>query len=317
MTSLVTGGAGFAGSHLVDYLLAQGHEVTVLARRRESLRHLEHALPHLRVEEGDLLDAERIRGLLGETRPERLFHLAALSSPLESVARPRLAYEINLVGTLNLLDAWRQAGFDSRCLLVSSSQVYGAVPEASLPAREHLPLHPLNPYAASKAAAELVGLQFVESYGLPVIRVRPFNHTGPRQEPTFVCSYFARQLAEIERGLRPAVLETGDLEPRRDFSDVRDIVRGYAMLLEGGRPGEVYQLCSGRPVSVRSILETLLAMTHRSVEVRVDSSRLRPGEVAVTWGDAAKAEQEVGWRPQYRLEETLRDLKEYWEARVG
>jgi GDP-4-dehydro-6-deoxy-D-mannose reductase len=202
-------------------------------------------------------------------------------------------------------------------LLVSSSQVYGHPRETEMPLRETSPLRPESPYAGSKIAAEFLAIQLGLSYGLPVVRARPFNHTGPRQSPAFVCSDLARQVVEIECGLRPPVLTVGNADTSRDFSDVRDIVRGYMLLLERGRPGEAYQLCSGRATSVRAIIERLVATASVPIEVRVDTRKAHAAESKILCGDAAKARAEVGWEPRYDLETTLDDLKTYWRKQIG
>jgi GDP-4-dehydro-6-deoxy-D-mannose reductase len=202
---------------------------------------------------------------------------------------------------------------DCRFLYVSSGEVYGADPPGPMPLREDCPLRPANPYAASKAAAELLAFQFYMSYGFPIVRVRPFNHTGPRQTAAFVCSGLARQMVEIEAGLRPPTITVGNLNVQRDFSDVRDIVRGCHLLLEKGEPGDVYQLCSGRPVSIESIVEILCSFTAKPIRVAVDESKVRTQEAAALWGDPTKAKRAVGWLPQYALETTLRDLWAGWE----
>jgi len=261
MRALITGGAGFAGSHLVEYLLRQGQEVIVVDRAGERPANLEHLQNDVRIERGNLLDPIRMRHVLEETRPQRIYHLAALSSPQESFQNPKLAYDVNFKGTLNLLCAWRELQIESRFLLVSSVAVYGPVDTAEVPLREDAPLRPASPYAGSKAAAEMLALQFFQAYALPVVRVRPFNHTGPRQMSSYVCSGFARQVAEIDLRLRSPRVMVGNLNVRRDFSDVRDIVRGYYLLLENGEAGEVYQLCSGVSVSIESILYRLIALS--------------------------------------------------------
>jgi GDP-4-dehydro-6-deoxy-D-mannose reductase len=314
MKVLITGGAGFAGSHLAEHLLGQGQDVTVLARGEEPLVNVEHLRKDVRIERGDLLDATRIRQVLEDTRPQRIYHLAAFSSPRESLQNPKLAYDVNFTGTLNLLYAWRELGIDSRFLVVSSVAVYGPVDSDNLPLREDAPLRPVSPYAGSKAAAEMLAGQFFRAYALPIVRVRPFNHTGPRQASSYVCSDFARQVAEIDLGLRPPKMTVGHLNVRRDFSDVRDIVRGYSLLMENGEPGEVYQLCSGNCVSIESILRRLTALSSQPIEVEVDEKKLRSEESPVLWGDASKARRVVGWQLQYDFETTLRDLKLYWET---
>jgi GDP-4-dehydro-6-deoxy-D-mannose reductase len=316
MRALITGGAGFAGSHLVEYLLGQGQEVVVIDRAGEELLNLEHLSKDVRIERGDLLDSARMRCVLEDTRPQRVYHLAALSSPQESFQSPKLAYDVNFTGTLNLLCAWRQLGIESRFLFVSSVAVYGPMDTADVPLREEAPLRPVSPYAGSKAAAEMLALQFFQAYGLPVVRVRPFNHTGPRQTSSYVCSGFARQVAEIDLHRRSPQVVTGNINVRRDFSDVRDIVRGYYLLLEKGEPGDVYQLCSGVSVSLESILHRLIALSPQSIQVVVDDTRLRSQESPVIWGDPSKARVAVGWQPQYDLQVTLRDLKLYWEAEL-
>lgn len=315
MKALITGGAGFAGSHLAEYLLSQGQEVIVLTREGDAVSNVQHLLACIRMEWCDVLDERRLRQVLVETRPERIYHLAAASSPLESLRNPRLVYEVNFTGTLNLLLAWRDVGIDSRLLYVSSSQVYGSAGDSgSLPAREDTPLRPASPYAGSKAAAEMLALQFFYGCGLPIVRVRPFNHTGPRQMPNYVCSSFARQIAEIDLSLRPPVISVGNLSAGRDFSDVRDVVRGYYLLLEKGDPGEVYQLGSGRVVSIESVLQTLVGSASKPIQVSIDEAKLRPEEPRMVCGDPSKARIAVGWRPQYSLRTTLEDLRLYWEG---
>jgi GDP-4-dehydro-6-deoxy-D-mannose reductase len=316
MRALVTGGAGFAGSYLVEYLLRQGQEVIVVDRKGERLANLDYLPNEVRIERGDLLDSSRMRQILEDTRPQRIYHLAALSSPQESFENPKRAYDVNLTGTLNLLCAWRELGIESRFLLVSSVAVYGTATTADVHLREDAPMRPASPYAGSKAAAEMLALQFFHSYGLPVIRVRPFNHAGPRQMPSYVCSSFARQVAEIDLHLRSPQVRVGNLRVRRDFSDVRDIVRGYYLLLEKGEAGDVYQLCSGVSVSIESILHRLIALSSQPIQVSVDDTRSRSEESPVICGDPSKARRAVGWQPEYDFEVTLRDLKLYWETQL-
>ena len=316
MKSLITGCAGFAGSHLAEHLLGKGEEVIALVCPDESQANIRHIQEHLRIERADLRDFDRVREVLQSCRPQRIYHLAAFSSPAESFENPGLTYQVNFTGTLKLLSAWLWVGMDCRFLFISSSEVYGHVPRERLPMREEMELRPVNPYAGSKAAGELLALQFFQSYALPIVRVRPFNHTGPRQSSNFVCSRFARQVAEIDLGQRPPEVVTGNIHVIRDFSDVRDIVRGYRDLLEGGMPGEVYQLCSGHPVSVETILQMVISFTSRPVQILVDKSLIRDQEAAAVWGDFSKARLAVGWEPRRALADTLRELKLYWEARV-
>ena len=316
MKSLITGCAGFAGSHLADYLLGQGEEVIGLVTVDEDRANIRHIEKQLEIVHGDVRDSDRMLEVIQSTRPQRIYHLAAFSSPAQSFEGPHLTYQVNFTGTLNLLAAWLRVGMDCRFLLVSSAEVYGIVPKEKLPMHEELDLGPVNPYAGSKAAAEILALQFFRSYSLPIVRVRPFNHTGPRQSSHFVCSKFARQVAEIDRGLSPPNIMTGNLHVIRDFSDVRDIVRGYRDLLEKGMPGEVYQLCSGRPISIEAILRTVISFASQPVQISVDKSLVREREADEVWGDYSKAKLAVGWEPRRQLQDTLRDLKLYWETEI-
>jgi GDP-4-dehydro-6-deoxy-D-mannose reductase len=313
MKALITGAGGFAGSHLAEYLLGQGMEVMALVREDESLVHLQPILSQVRVERCDILDANRLSWVFANQEPHRVYHLAALTSPAGSLQNPTMTYQTNVMGTLHLLEGVRRAGRDRRFLFVSSSEVYGEVSDEQLPLREDSALHPANPYAGSKAAGEIMTCQFVRSYGIEAVCVRPFNHTGPRQSSAFVCSSLARQVAEIVLGMRENVIKVGDLESSRDFTDVRDIVRGYHLLLEKGEPGDVYQLSSGRPVSVASILGILRDSTSIPIRVEVDPARVHAHSARALWGVAEKAERAVGWKPRYSLETTLLDLKAYWE----
>lgn len=315
MKALITGAAGFAGSHLAEYLLEQGEEVVAMVHPgEEDLANLASILPQLRVERADVGDAECLPRVIRDIKPDRIYHLAAMSSPSESFQDPRLTYEVNFIGTLNLLTAVRRLELDCRILHVSSAEVYGSVRSEQLPLREQTPFCPSSPYAGSKAAAELLTVQFFQSYGMPIIRARPFNHTGARQSAAFVCSNFARQIAEVDAGLRPASITVGNLKVRRDFSDVRDIVRGYHLLLEKGEPGEVYQLGSGHSIPIGEILQILIGLSSQAIQVVVDESRIRRAEALEIWGATEKAEQAVGWKPLYSLETTLGALMAYWEV---
>ena len=317
MKSLITGAGGFAGSHLAEYLLQQNQEVIVLVNPQNNLSNLRQILSKIRVERLDIRDSDRVEQILADVQPHRIYHLAALSSPAQSLADPKATYEVNVFGTFNLLNACRHLQLGCRFLFVSSAEVYGAGDKDSMPLREECPFRPGNPYAASKAAGEMLAYQFYRSYGLPVVRARPFNHTGPRQSDAYVCSSLARQAAEIDAGIRPPQVTSGNLKLRRDFSDVRDVVRGYHLLLERGAEGEVYQLCSGRPVLLESILEILGSISCKPISVAVDKSKWRLGESSEIWGDHSKATSDTGWAPQYELQTTLLDLKRYWREIIS
>jgi len=316
MRTLITGCAGFAGSHLADYLLGKDEEVTGLRAPDDDCANLQHIKEHLNIVGADLREIGRVREVIESFKPQRIYHLAAFSSPAESFEDPEGTYHVNFMGTLNLLSTWLRAGMDCRFLLVSSAEVYGMVPREKLPLREEMKPCPVSPYAGSKAAAEILALQFFRSYGLPIVIVRPFNHTGPRQSSRFVCSNLARQVAEIELGLRPPTVVAGNLDAARDFSDVRDIVRGYFDLLEHGAPGEVYQLCSGHSISIKSVLGLLTSRASKPIQVSIDKPSLRKHDAAEIWGDYSKAKLAVGWEPRRELADTLRELTDYWREKV-
>jgi GDP-4-dehydro-6-deoxy-D-mannose reductase len=244
-------------------------------------------------------------------------HLAAQSFVAASWQTPSETLWTNAICQMNLFEAMRQLGSSARFLVIGSSEEYGLVYPDELPIRETNALRPLSPYAVSKVTQDLMGFQYFKSYGQHIVRARAFNHTGPRRGETFATSNFAKQIAEIEAELREPVVCVGDLKPTRDFSDVRDIVRGYWLLLEGGTPGEVYNLCSGEDWSIERVLNFLLGRAKVSrIEVRVDPARFRPSDVPVLRGTAEKIEKSLGWRPRLRLEQTLSDLLEYWRARI-
>jgi GDP-4-dehydro-6-deoxy-D-mannose reductase len=267
--------------------------------------------------ESDLRDASSVRQLVEKVAPDYVIHLAAQSFVGTSWQAPSETITTNVLSQVHLLEAVRDRKPAPRFLAAGSSEEYGLVHEDELPIRETNPLRPLSPYAVSKIAQDMMGYQYFKSYGLPIVRTRAFNHTGPRRGDVFVESTFARQIAEIEAGIAEPVIRVGDLKPRRDYSDVRDIVRGYWLLLERGEPGEVYNLCSGRSLAIGDLLQRLLGAARvDGIEVRVDPARLRPSDVMVLQGDPAKVERATGWRAEIPLERTLGDLLDYWRARV-
>jgi GDP-4-dehydro-6-deoxy-D-mannose reductase len=267
--------------------------------------------------ETDLDDASSVASVLDRVQPDRIIHLAGQSSVGQSWRDPGATLRTNVLGIVHLLDALRGRGLTPRVLVVGSAEEYGRVEEKDVPLRESAPLRPSSPYAVSKAAQGLLALQHSEPGGLSVIVTRTFPHTGPRRGEGFAESSFARQLAEIEIGKRPAVIEVGNLDAVRDFSDVRDVVRAYWALLESGSPGEAYNVCSGRGVSIRELLETLIRLSGLSVEVRVDPERLRPADIPVLVGNPAKLRAATGWTPRLELERTLADLLGYWRDQVS
>jgi len=317
MRVLITGISGFVGSHMAEFALARGARVFGASRGRRGPENIRPLLDRVTLLPCDLLDAAAVRHAIEQSAPTHVVHLAAQSSVGESWQAPAETLATNVVGQANLLEAARMLARPPRVLCVGSSEEYGQVEEDELPIRESNALRPLSPYAVSKVAQDLMGYQYWKSYGLPIVRARAFGHDGPRRGEGFVTSSLARQVAEIEAGRREPVIEVGDLKPRRDYSDVRDIVRGYWLLVERGEPGEVYNLCSGRVWSIQEVLDFLLDRARvKGIAVRVDPARFRPSDVMVLQGDAAKIEAAMGWRTEIPFERTLADLLEYWRQRV-
>ena len=316
MKVLVTGITGFAGSHLVDYLLTLPNvEVMGILRWRSRTENIEHFRDKVRLVECDLRDASSVRDVIDQLRPERIFHLAAQSFVPTSWTAPTESLVTNIIGQLNLFEAVKKLHIAPRIQLACSSEQYGMVYENELPIRETNPMRPLSPYAVSKVGQDTLGYQYWMSFQIPIVRTRGFNHEGPRRGPVFVCSDFAKQVADIERGLKPPVIRVGNLDARRDFSDVRDVVRAYWLSLERGEPGEVYNICSGRDWTIRAMLDMLLGMTKAKVKIEQDPARMRPSDVPVLLGDASKFKKATGWEPTIPFEQTLRDLLEYWRTR--
>jgi len=317
MRVLITGITGFVGSHMTEHALAKGADVLGSYRWRSKTENIDHLRSRITLVESDLRDLSSVHSLLETAAPDYVVHLAAQSFVGSSWHSPADTLNTNILGQLNLLEAIRALKMRPRFLAIGTSEEYGLTYPEELPIKETNPLRPLSPYAVSKVTQDMMAYQYFKSYGLPIIRTRAFNHEGPRRGEVFVTSSFAKQVAEIEAGLREPVIHVGDLKPRRDYSDVRDIVRGYWSLLETGEPGEVYNLASGRSWSIQQVLDFLLKESRvKSIAVEVDAARLRPSDVMLLEGDAAKIERATGWRVEIPFERTLIELLEYWRQRI-
>ena len=317
MRLLITGITGFVGSHLAEYALARGAEIFGSSRWRSRTENVDHLRSQIKLIECDLRDLASVRGLLEATEPTHVVHLAAQSFVGASWKTPAETLSNNIISQVNLLEGIRRFPIAPRVLVAGTSEEYGLVYPDELPIRETNPLRPLSPYAVSKVAQDMMGYQYFKSYGLPIIRTRAFNHEGPRRGEVFVTSNFAKQVAEIEAGLREPTICVGDLTPRRDFSDVRDIVRGYWQLLEQGEPGEVYNLCSGRSWAIQEVLEFFLDHSRvKKITVETDPARMRPSDVMILEGDPSKIRQATGWEVEIPFEQTLKDLLAYWRQRT-
>ena len=315
-TVLITGIAGFVGSHLVEFLLRDSTiEVAGILHPEHEIQHLEEH-PRVAVYREDILKEGKLKKLLRSIAPERVYHLAGMAHVHESWTDRKRTIETNFLGSLNLLEACRALPEFPRVLLVGSADCYGIVPEAQQPILETHPLFPSSPYAVSKIAQEILGMQYAKAEKFPVYLSRSFNHTGPWQKETFVCSSFAKQVAMAETAPETPVIRVGNLVARRDFSDVRDVVRAYHAILEKGVPGEPYNVCSGRAISIREVLDILLSRSSRRFQVEVDPEKFRPVDMPLLFGSAEKLSAETGWRPEYEIHKTLGDLLDFWRSEL-
>ena len=314
MRIFITGATGFAGSHLVEQLLEQGHQILALVHTATSHQDLpSHDLIQPVV--GDLLDPEGLAGAVAAARPDIIFHLAGQAYPARSWIDPAQTIAVNTGGTANLLRAAAEYG-RPRVVVVTSAEIYGPISPDDLPLTESTRPHPRHPYGVSKLAAGQLAQAYWERYGLPVVEARPFNHIGPRQAAGFVVPDFASQLAAIRLGHTEPVIRVGNLEPERDFTDVRDVARAYWRLAEQGLPGEAYLICSGQSVSIRHLLDTLIELSGVAVEVETEQLRINPVDIPCLYGSYAKIERDTGWRPQVPLRQSLADALADWEQRL-
>jgi len=312
--AFITGIAGFAGSWLAEELLREGYRVFGSLYDNEptdNIGTIEHQLTLLPL---DLTRADEVAAIIKKARPNYVFHLAAFSSVGKSFGAERLTYRVNFEGTLNILQALQDRSSLKKMVFTSSSDTYGIFSPTNKTLTEDQPFDPASPYGISKAAAEQLCIYYHRRFGLPVVVSRSFNHSGPRQLDSFVIPAFAKQAAAIDLGLQKAVVKVGDLSARRDFSDVRDIVRGYRLMAEKGTSGRVYQLCSGKTVSIEKVLTTLLGFASKEVRITVDKSRLRKNDIPVMRGSNRRAVQELGYAVRYTFKQTLQDTFTYWKT---
>ncbi len=302
--TLVTGAAGFAGGHLLDLLSREGHDVVAWHRRgSEPTRNL----PGVRWQVVELLDKSAVARAVEDNRPQAVYHCAGAPHVGRSWETAEATLAVNALGTHNLIESLRDRAADARILIPSSALVYRPL---GAPLGEDQPLVPASPYGLSKLAQELVGSGNPEG---PIVCIaRPFNHFGPRQAPWFAASGFARQIADIEAGLSAPVIAVGNLAAMRDLTDVRDIVRAYRLVLERGIPGRPYNVCSGRAIEMRALLDMLLERARVPIRVVPDPSRYRPNDLPLVVGDPTRIREELGWRPEIPLEQTLDDLLSFW-----
>ena len=306
MRILVTGATGFAGTHLCRLLCARGHRVfgTSLSAKDR--------LEGVAVIPCDVRSLEQLQRAVRKARPQQVYHLAAAASATASLTDFREVHDSNFWGTFNLLEAVRQVAPGARVLVIGSCQAYAPPRRNQLPITENHPLQPDNPYGLSKASGDMLAAYYGQRFGMDVIRARPFNHTGPGQTVAYVCSDFARQMAAIGLGLQARQIHVGNIRVRRDFSDVRDVVRAYEALMRKGRSGEAYNVCSGHATRIADVLRILQRRTAVRAQVIVDRQRLRAGETPSLYGSHRKLRAHTGWSAKIPLERTLADLLDFW-----
>lgn len=310
---LITGGTGFAGSHLAEHLLKTEPEATIhLTTLRKGAEPLPSELEAAVIHELDLANLEQTKALFSEVRPTEIYHLAAMAEVGSSFEQAAKVTSVNMQLQLSVLTAVQTIVPDARILIIGSALEYGKVETSELPITEDQPFRPLNPYAVSKVAQDLLAYAYAESYGLQILRVRPFNHTGERQTTAFAIPAFTEQVVKVERGEQPA-LRVGNLAAIRDILDVKDVVRAYTTVMQHGVVGEVYNIGSGVGVSMQTIVDELLQLASVEVPIEVDESRLRPADIPELRADITKITA-LGWKPEISLSDTVQRIIEFWRS---
>jgi GDP-4-dehydro-6-deoxy-D-mannose reductase len=319
MRILITGVTGFVGQHLTAELRAHDSDAEIwgLTWGEYDAESLERATPGIRLIDGDLVDRPSVKPILEQTRPDLIYHLAAASSVARSWGSAARSLEINAMGTAHLFDAVLESELDPVVVVSSTAEIYGRIDDTRSPLCEDTPFAPVSPYGTSKVAQDLLTSQYHAGRGLATIRLRFFHLTGPGRPPQFVASSFARQIAQMEAGLAPPTLEVGNLDSVRDFTDVRDAVRACRLIADRRHAGGVFHVCTGRPVVISEVVGLLLGMSRCEISVEVDGTRIRPSDIPWMVGDPSLIEAATGWRAEIALEQTLRDLLDWWREREG
>ncbi len=311
---LITGISGFAGSFLAEYLVSQNKgKISGTYLDEASLGNIQNVKTKVNLFKLNLTEEKKVFDIVLETKPDFIFHLAALTSPKVSFDNPFETIQNNVKAQLNLLEAVRKLKLlNTRILVISSAEVYGIVEKKDLPIDEDTKFMPASPYAVSKITQDFLALQYFLSYDIKIIRIRPFNHIGPRQSPNFVVSAFAKKIAEIEKGKTDNTLFAGNLDSKRDFTDVRDMVTAYSLAIEKGEAGEVYNIGSGKSYAISQILDRMLSLSKTKIKVRVDESLFRPSDNPDLLCDRSKFTNLTGWEPEIPIDKTLKDTLDYW-----
>jgi GDP-4-dehydro-6-deoxy-D-mannose reductase len=315
MRALITGINGFVGGHLAEHLIESGRwDVWGLARQPALGTPV--LAGRVRYVAADLLVGEQIVFALESAQPDVIFHLAGQSNVQRSFADPAGTLQANVIAQTYLFQAIQRLRIDPLVLIAGSNEAYGLVRPEDLPVNEQTPLRPVNPYAVSKAAQDLLAFQYFAAHRLRTIRLRPFNHIGPRQSDSFVASAFASQIAQIEAGRQPPRLRVGNLSAERDFTDVRDMAHAYELAALHGEPGEAYNIGCGSAVRIQRLLDILLTFSTRDITIETDPTRMRPADVPLVVADSRRFRERTGWEPRIPLEQTLHDILDYWRAWV-
>lgn len=312
---LITGITGFVGSHLADFLLKNSnYKIFGLKRVNSPLRNISHILDQVILINGELIDQTSLIKLLRISKPDYIYHLGALSWVLPSWDMPAAYMQVNAIGTINLFEALRITGLKPRILISCTPEEYGDVPVEKIPITEGTELAPVNLYAASKAAQDAVCQAYQASYNFEVIRTRAFNHEGPRRDILGALASFAYQIARIERGLQEPIVKVGNLAAKRNFTDVRDMVRAYYLAMEKGIPGELYLMGSDQIYTIRECLGMLISLSNMrgKIKYKVERERVRPTELRILIGKFDKFERQTGWKPKVPFKETMKSILEYW-----
>lgn len=309
---LIIGAAGFVGGYLMDYIHEEKADwkTYVTKMPKEGISEQDVIVKNL-----DITNPSEINDLLEEVRPDYIFHLAAQSSVALSWKNPQLTIDINIKGAVNLLESLRNLDYKPRVLMIGSGEEYGHVKEEEIPIVEDNNTRPGNIYAVTKVCQNMIGKLYASAYGLEIMSTRSFNHTGPNQAPMFVVADFCKQVADIERGIQDPVIKVGNLSARRDFTDVRDVVRAYALLIEKGKAGETYNVGTGKAIEIRSILNKILTHTDQKIEVYVDPNKMRPVDVPIIEPDISKLYEATGWQPEISIDQTIEDTLNWYRSK--
>ena len=313
MRILITGASGFVGHHLATHLHTTEKDTTIFGTTYGATPKGNDFVTYHPI---DLRHYDAVRNILETCKPDQIYHLAAQAFVPRSFDDPWETLDNNIRSQLNIILACLELKIQPRMLIISSAEIYGAVQRNEMPMDENTPMRPTSPYSVSKVTQDLLGLQYHLSHNLPIMRARAFNHIGPGQNPRFVAPAFATQIAKIEASEQEPFIYVGNLEAKRDFTDVRDIVRAYHLILTKGNAGEAYNVASGKAYSIQYLLDTLLSYTDKEIEVRVDPTRLRPVDVPEIRGDITKLTTDTGWQPSITFEETLKDVLEDCRQRI-